>query len=403
MPDRHFHSGTSQIARLRGLSLLGEPIGTTVSELSEAMREWLLDTGAQRHCSLFVDSGAYAEMGTGIEPDWKDVLGFGLQVAKAYGSNAYLVAPDKVADPRESLVRFRRHSAGVKRWLEHGARVLIPVQVGADPVLYMREAAQALGVSVRTLTPAFPMSKNAWAPDAVVRSIRKLKPFQVHLLGRGPKQAGTLDLITQIREASPGIFVSTDSCTWSAIMGKGRSHERGLARVQEAPTITAQRWLDMSPGEDLLEDLDARLNAKRRRDLLWMIREDQALWLKSPDAWVSAHGAHDWLVQALEETAPPLDPETRMVLGVMQTLSGAHERDEEFWLKGALDRGQFVVKDNGSPISLDALRELTAPILSKKRFRLGALERKFREEIIALGQETIRLKAWLDRVQKLRS
>lgn len=206
----YFASGTNRAGEIRGFSDIGHPIGVEVREMlgREQATEELLNAKVP----VFVDSGAFhevAETPDGLvtvapidDAEWRRRLEFYQLVAERLGGQATLVAPDKIADPMETLARMRRYRDQVQRLAATGAKVLVVLQ-GADKVAFWHQALEALGLGPEHVTPAMPMKKNPTPPAEILRFVREVKPRGIHLLGLGATQARArkialaLDQVTQ--------------------------------------------------------------------------------------------------------------------------------------------------------------------------------------------------------------
>ena len=400
-PDLHFHSGTNQPGRLEALARLRQPAGLTVGEASVGVRDWLLNVGPAYKMKLFVDSGAFSEFRGKVEPDWDDVMTFGLQLAKAYGRSVSLVAPDKVGDPGESFRRLKAYGPGIKAWISAGAKVLIPIQRGADASAYMRSAAKAIGCQERQLIPAFPMMEKAWEPDEVISAVRKMRPKEIHVLGRGPKRVGMTQLILDLRAAAPGLTLTTDSCTWASITPKGRPYALAGPRVDQSPLSHAAGWLDFDLG-DLEGSYNEFLSESDRLAMLPLTGGvERLLWLLDPDAWISKHGLNDWLAQEIEARWT-LDPRMRSTLVTLQALGG-QEHDHE--INVSLAEGHLVTQDDGRALTFKQLRDKARPTLQALGLAdVSDQDERLREELDKLSASarfkhqrgSVKLTAFLD-------
>lgn len=130
---------------------------------------------------------------------WQDRLAAYEEIASHLGPRAFLVAPDMVGNPRETLKRMGNRSYRDRILycaLDFDAHVLAPVQGGGDMVTFWNKVRKIYRKIDRAgkLIPAFPMAKGACALEELLAFLRKVRPNRIHLLGVGPNGTAAEDL-----------------------------------------------------------------------------------------------------------------------------------------------------------------------------------------------------------------
>jgi DNA repair protein RadC len=246
----HFRSGSNRVADMEGMIRARQAVGVVASELNEdAIR--LLKFHLRNGGKAFVDSGAFGELSTGVEPDWVSILDlyFDLASAAAEGGSAgnlTIVAPDKIGDQAESTKRLTTYGKQIIALIDKGADVVIPYQTGGmEPTAWVAQQSASLnGRKYRVGIPS-----NA-APTPVAEAGKILghpNTSGIHLLGMSEANKGFNDRLNAIIKAAgghKGKKITADANRIAAKVGKGRPITEG----QE----------DLTPGvaDDLETDLD---------------------------------------------------------------------------------------------------------------------------------------------------
>jgi hypothetical protein len=174
----YFASGLSDPGEVRGVTLVGYHIGISCSELRPRLLDELEACVREHSVRVFVDSGAFSEVaGVGdalvtVRPfsaaDWEKRLAIYERLARSCGANAYLVAPDKVGDQRETLARLERYAPRLRALrLVHGdawfgPHLIVPVQRGELSMAgFASRACGALGLGEDDVVWGIPMKKGA--------------------------------------------------------------------------------------------------------------------------------------------------------------------------------------------------------------------------------------------------
>lgn len=222
-----FASGANEAREIRGFQLAGVPVGVAVSLVREtAIRELLNSDGP-----VFADSGAFSECvfatdGQPTYPDpisdseWLRRLAIYRRLAAALGSKLSVVAPDRVAAQRVTLLRLARYQEEITEIAALGAEVLIPVQNGElSPAMFYRAALRATGLD---LIPAMPMKKAATGFGDVLAFVQEIRPRRLHLLGMGYERKQARKLVAMLQAIAPDMEISLDSNRLRAVTGRGR-------------------------------------------------------------------------------------------------------------------------------------------------------------------------------------
>ncbi len=176
-----FRSGMSSKSDLQGAVDSGEPIGVVADKLTLPAKLFTLPRFLDSGGAVFIDSGAFSEARTQIEPDWEKILRTYECVAEMANnaSRLYVVAPDKVGDQQCSLHRLRKYRDRMVDLIELGCRVIVPIQKGALPAPEMLEACVEI-LGTRDFVAGIPSNKEAMSVD----ECRSLKHPAFHILGR---------------------------------------------------------------------------------------------------------------------------------------------------------------------------------------------------------------------------
>lgn len=285
----YFMSGTNHPAEIKALADRGESIGVAVNHLAPAAMRALVDL-AGTAVKVFVDSGAFSEVEFGpqgpvypapiTDAEWRKRLTKYLQLAEALGPQAYLVAPDKIADQQGTLARLEQYAPEIAQAAKLGAKILVPVQKGAiNMAAFYAVQLQILfdaGVPLRQVSPAIPLKKDATSIadlQAFIRAMRCREESwpRLHFLGRGLFSPDYRATYAAALAACPWLEITADSVRFrsSAFLGN---------RAKPGPWMIAQ---------DLLRELGASVADVKRyglhlaldqQDLAQLIEAVQAGW-----------------------------------------------------------------------------------------------------------------------------
>lgn len=236
-----FASGANEAREIRGFHLANIPIGVAVSHVREEAICELMN-----NCSpVFADSGAFSEcifttdgLPTYPNPisdtEWRRRLAVYRRLAVALGPKLSVVAPDRVADQRVTLLRLTRYRDDLAKVAALGAEVLIPVQNGElAPAKFYRAALEASGLN---LVPAMPMKKAATGFAEVLAFVQEVLPRRLHLLGMGYERSQARKLVSMLQTIAPDMEITLDSNRLRAVTGKGRVMTKTEAAMREEET-----------------------------------------------------------------------------------------------------------------------------------------------------------------------
>lgn len=268
----HFASGASATGDMRGFARLLYPFGVALSDLGDTALHELLDM-AHLPIQLFIDSGAFSEVEF-VEGQWIATKPIGTEewvrrlrvayaIAAVFGERALVVAPDRVGDQQETLVRLYKHADVVRAISAIGARVVVPIQIGAMAAVEFDTAASrelGFGDYVRGI----PGNKAAMSTREVKQLVRASGAKAVHLLGVGLQNQRFGELVQACRAVNEHIEISCDSNLIAAHVG--RANGRG---GQPRPMTAA-------------ETLHAEVNGERSRESAIVLAFGPAImWRKS--------------------------------------------------------------------------------------------------------------------------
>jgi len=217
----YYASGTNHVGEVRGYASVGHAIGVTAPEVSQTVEAALLNLDSA--VRVFVDSGAFGEFtrGTPISSAmWVERLELYARLAQGLGRQLAVVAPDKVGDQENSLVRLREHAQRVQHLHRLGAQVIVPLQVGT---LSLVEVYDRVWKMLRCpFTPGLPSNKAALSEEELAALLERRKPERIHFLGLGPKtrRRHGRRLLEIARTLSPGTRVAMDSALRKALVGR---------------------------------------------------------------------------------------------------------------------------------------------------------------------------------------
>lgn len=228
---RYFASGSNHPGEIVGFARVGIDVGVAAPDLHSAGAAAIEEAALQYGARVFVDSGAFSEVGFGpqgpyvAEPisdaEWKKRLALYAALAEKIGDKLYAVAPDQVAFQAETLERMARYAPEMQKVAALGANVLVPCQKGALPLAAFWVAAKAaLGIPEAQLVAAVPMKKDATSTADFAVFLAEAKPARVHLLGLGPKSDRFEEVIAAAKAASPGTEIFCDSVLITSLVGR---------------------------------------------------------------------------------------------------------------------------------------------------------------------------------------
>lgn len=206
-----FRSGMSRNKDFWAAADAGVPIGVVATELNTSLRVIGIPRYLEQGGSLFIDSGAFAELATGQAPDFDQVLKVYEWIAEAasYNFNAaqlYVVAPDKVGDQTASLERLAAYADRVRALIELGCKVIVPLQRGALSAVEMLERTAAV-LGTRAFVAGIPSNKEALS----IAECASLRHNAYHILGRVQMNQDQVKRLHALMEGNPAAEITADA------------------------------------------------------------------------------------------------------------------------------------------------------------------------------------------------
>jgi hypothetical protein len=277
-PVIDFVSGASAPADIRGLARWSVPLGISLSEMSRNAVAVLCEHWRMPLLRIFVDSGAFSEMdraGAAVAPiddaTWTKRVRVMHELAAVfgppsplgdYGPRLYVVAPDRVADQRETLRRLALHREAMAACRALGARVVVPIQRGEMTASAFDVACgEALGFD--DYVRGIPGNKAAMPYRELEAFLRTRRPCAVHLLGVGRRGRTFEPLTTLVRRVLGDVPVSCDSNALAAIVGRTNGPGGGARRLTEMQDACSE------PG-GIERIFPAEMRASPRAMAVWM-------------------------------------------------------------------------------------------------------------------------------------
>lgn len=213
-----FFSGINRLTDFEGIANAGAVVGAQVCHLKGSFGDAVLEH-LRKGGSIFLDSGAFpAFMPGGAPVDFDTVMEAYEHVAAAAQrpEALYLVAPDKVGDPIETLRLLRQFEPRIRALALAGVSIIVPVQLGSSSLTATwAEIRQALnGIPI---IPGMPMRAAAVTIDHVIAFLQATGEKRVHLLGTS-RQAH----FNQIDFFCPNVSITADANRIRASVGANR-------------------------------------------------------------------------------------------------------------------------------------------------------------------------------------
>ena len=193
------NDGINREADIEGTMRAGVPLGTTAQNLkTPALRKGFakaLKDGAQ----LFVDSGAYpAYKAKKPIKDFTPVLNAYDFVASVAPAQVSVVAPDVIGNQEESAKMLAKNIGRVKRLIDKGVRVIVPVQAGEMTIKGYLDAA---GLDAADVAIGIPSNAEAYNRRKIVAELEEAGANDVHFLGLGAANRDAQDMVAAARRA----------------------------------------------------------------------------------------------------------------------------------------------------------------------------------------------------------
>lgn len=202
-----FRSGMSRSKDFWAAADAGLPVGVVATELTSAQVFVGLPSYLRKGGFIFIDSGAFAELATGEEPDFERVMAVYESLADCAGAaGLYLVAPDKVGDQLATLERLAKYAGRVRALIEAGCKVIVPIQRGVIPAAEMLARAVAV-LGTDRFVAGIPSNKEAMS----LEECATLKHHAYHILGRVQMNQDQLDRLQALTQGNAAAEITADA------------------------------------------------------------------------------------------------------------------------------------------------------------------------------------------------
>ena len=322
--------------------------GVTITELSRPAMKILVEAvAAGKH--VFIDSGAFsayrAAKKEGREPtaaDFEKIMekyaDFVLKIIARvpYGQRGLIsmVAPDVVGKQAESLQLLEEHAETIKKWLEDGFEVIVPIQTGNLPPSEVYDRITEI-LEGNDFVVGIPSNEEAMTDEQLRELLGEHKPDRIHVLGaiNAPvldkrmaiineayadvdQQPGVTSDATLIRAKLQELKGLTGQARQNAIAeilaqnapGKKREKKPKKEKPAKEPQVTARGLHLTYPALSeaaIQEAFDAGVDPMRLASVLW----DAA---GGPDAQLNPHRDTDELQEIVDQEivkATELEPD----------------------------------------------------------------------------------------------
>jgi len=242
--DDYFPSGSNHAGEIAGFTDAGMNVGVAVNEVNSKSIQQLKKLAGTK-AKVFVDSGAFGEISfnypkkgsnklpkpdlpIGVpydvkpitEEEWEERLALYDDLARTLGTQAYLVAPDKVADQQVTLERLEKYAGRVRKHRELGAQIIVPIQKGSMSMAEFDARVQEI-LGFDDYIRGVPMKKDATTVEEFSEFLRTTKPKRVHLLGMGTLSEKYPEVQKAAEEASNETNLTLDAVRITALVGYG--------------------------------------------------------------------------------------------------------------------------------------------------------------------------------------
>ena len=222
-----FHSGMSSSADLRAATDLGLPVGVVATLLTTRQIFLTLPKHLNAGGKLFVDSGAFSAFQKRTTMDWEKVFQTyeTLIDQTTQPGNLSIVAPDVVGDQVSTLELWAEYALRVKSWVEAGARVIVPLQVGRLSAGDLLEEAFKL-FGTRKVCAGVPSNLAAMTANDVAT----IRHDDFHILGRVVLTVELAEKVLAILISNPDAQLTADANWLRARTARISSLARDLPR-----------------------------------------------------------------------------------------------------------------------------------------------------------------------------
>lgn len=246
MRIKHYKSGSNRTPDILAFTALNLPFGVVATELRREQRELLT---REIPIELFIDSGAFGEVDDDLnvihpisDDEWDYIFDIYEEMTRAHAHRVTVVAPDRIGDQTETLVRMATYAERVYELTCLGARVLVPIQKGEVCLSeFYEQARYFLGFEDDArYVPAIPMKKGATSVLELEGFVRDVRPRELHLLGIGPMNRN----IGKILKACQYVpELTMDSNVLTAKVGRQGSKPRPLTHAADKASVLIEAHL----------------------------------------------------------------------------------------------------------------------------------------------------------------
>ena len=272
LEGEYFASGSNAAGQIRGFAESGINVGVAAKEVygttedqkkrRKALKELKGKTDLSgKPIKVFIDSGAFSEVkydaATNTFQDkkpithqeWLKVFSLYNEIGNVLGNQAYIVAPDKIGDQKESLRRMKTYMPLLE---SPAVNVIAPIPPPPKGMMtYDRQIRKYLG---NDFIRGIPMSKGKTSVPVLVKFVKDLykdksvpKPLRVHLLGKGLTSKAptwTKHIRPELEKIDPQMDVTLDSVRLKSISSRGGSDGKEAARkrADKKRTSTMTEW-----------------------------------------------------------------------------------------------------------------------------------------------------------------
>lgn len=228
-----YRSGMSSRSDFTGYANACVPIVVQINDLSGPTIRLLADYN-ERGGLLFVDTGAFNAFRKGKRINFHRVLAAYRNLLSHLSRKRLvaLVMPDVIGDQAATLDLLRAHADEIRAFIAEGCDVVIPIQKGG---LSLSEAYATILDLLGTdqFRVALPSNKVAVTAEEAAAFVAQCRPTAVHLLGIA-KQKRFATLVAGLRQAAPGIRLSSDANFLRAMIGRNRPLSQSIdARLDD--------------------------------------------------------------------------------------------------------------------------------------------------------------------------
>jgi hypothetical protein len=254
-----FRSGMSRAKDFRGAAEAGVPIGVVAGELTLGTVLFSIPRYIRNGGFVFVDSGAFSEIKTGIVPDFNRVLRTYETLAEDADfdlSHLYVVSPDKVGDQLVTLERIAQYKDRINALIKAGCKLIVPIQRGSMPAAEMLDrVVQTLGTN--EFVAGIPSNQEAMS----IEECSTLNHHSYHILGRVQMNPDQVSRLRALRMNNPQAEITADA-NWL------RSRIDKICQITEAER-RARRYTPWQEEVRLLSTRSSAVKQAIQNDTVW--------------------------------------------------------------------------------------------------------------------------------------